>query len=130
MILRFAKQAAEALQFIHDNGIAHGDVDCVSFYVDELLDVKVGDFTRSTDATPQAVKRDISDFGSAIYYLVTSQYPYPGMTDKQIEERFQRKEFPDLTDVQLKGIIHPCWAGHYASFEEVLVDVKEHIRLL
>ncbi|OJZ88760.1 hypothetical protein ASPFODRAFT_205861 [Aspergillus luchuensis CBS 106.47] len=130
MILRFAKQAAEALQFIHDNGIAHGDVDCVSFYVDELLDLKVGDFTRSTDATPQAMKKDISDFGSAIYYLVTSQYPYPGMTDKQIEELIQRKEFPDLTDVQLKGIIHPCWAGHYASFEEVLVDVKEHIRLL
>ncbi|KAL3265063.1 hypothetical protein ABHI18_000187 [Aspergillus niger] len=70
-ILRWAKQAAEALQFIHENGIAHGDVSCVSFYVDQFLDVKVGDFTRSSDATPQAVRQDISDYGSALYYLVT-----------------------------------------------------------
>ncbi|EHA18456.1 hypothetical protein CBS63078_4938 [Aspergillus niger] len=128
-ILRWAKQAAEALQFIHENGIAHGDVSCVSFYVDQFLDVKVGDFTRSSDATPQAVKQDISDYGSALYYLVTGQYPYQGLPEKEVEECFKRGEFPDLTDVQLKSIIHPCWAGHYNSFEGLLVDVQGHVCL-
>ncbi|GCB23033.1 serine/threonine-protein kinase HT1 [Aspergillus awamori] len=129
-ILRWAKQAAGALHFIHESGIAHGDVSCVSFYVDQFLDVKVGDFTRSSDATPQAVKQDISDYGSALYYLVTGQYPYQGLPEKEVEERFKRGEFPDLTDVQLKSIIHPCWAGHYTGFAGVLEDLREHIRLL
>ena len=129
-LLSWAKQAAEALQFIHANGIMHGDVDCRKFFITECLDLKVGDFTRSSDATPEGVRADISDFGSALYEQVTGYLPYPGLPQDEKERMFRQMEFPDLTTVEVKGIIFPCWAGHYTSFAGVLEDIEQHIRAL
>ncbi|KAL2794918.1 kinase-like domain-containing protein [Aspergillus keveii] len=46
-LFRWARQAAEALQFLHENSICHGDVNCTNFFLDQHLNLKVGDFTSS-----------------------------------------------------------------------------------
>ncbi|PWY94543.1 kinase-like protein [Aspergillus sclerotioniger CBS 115572] len=130
MILRWADQAAEGLQFLHENGICHGDVDCSKFFVTEDLNVKVGGFTRSTEATSDGLKKDIVDFGSAVYYMVTGYMPYQGLGGEEREEMFRKHEFPDLMDVELKAVIFPCWAGSYEGFGGVVGDVRGYGRFL
>ncbi|KAL3476420.1 kinase-like domain-containing protein [Aspergillus californicus] len=93
-VLRWAQQAAEALQFIHANGICHGDVNCTNFFLGEYLDLKVSDFISAFDnspATPQAFQEDISNYGSALYEIVTGHLPYEYLSEDEREQRFIQK---------------------------------------
>jgi serine/threonine protein kinase len=81
-LLHWAQQAAEALQFIHANGVCHGDISCTNFFVDKSLDLKVGDFTSSSTGsfvTPQLLQDDILDYGSALYEMAMGHVPFPDL---------------------------------------------------
>jgi serine/threonine protein kinase len=126
-LLRWAQQAAEALQFIHANGICHGDVNCTNFFLDKSLDLKVGDFTSSSNGlvvTPQDLQDDISDYGSALYEMAVGRVPFPDLRKDEREHRLKQKSFPDLANLELKSVVPRCWYGHYNSFAYVLRDVN------
>ncbi|KAL4862653.1 hypothetical protein BDV12DRAFT_39937 [Aspergillus spectabilis] len=126
-LLRWAQQAAEALQFIQANGICHGDVSCTNFFLDQSLDLKVGDFTSSfnnSPATPEAFQEDILNYGSALYEMATGHLPCPNLCEDEREQRFKQKAYPDLTNVEMKSMILRCWDGQYTSFTNILEDIN------
>ena len=43
-LLRWARQAAKALAFVHSCGIIHCDVHVANFFLDQDLNLKLGDF--------------------------------------------------------------------------------------
>ncbi|KAL4961856.1 kinase-like domain-containing protein [Aspergillus stella-maris] len=76
----WARQATEAVQFVHANGIHHGDVNCTNFFVDGNLDLKLGDFTSSVNdlaVTAEDLREDILNIGAALYELGTGHLPSP-----------------------------------------------------
>jgi serine/threonine protein kinase len=126
-LLQWSQQAAEALQFIHANGVCHGDVSCTNFFLDKSLDLKVGDFTSLSNGsrvTMQDIQDDISDYGSALYEMATGYPPFPDLHKNEREQRLKQKSFPDLANLELKSVVLRCWNGHYKSFADVLRDVN------
>ncbi|KAL3454397.1 kinase-like protein [Aspergillus insuetus] len=126
-LLRWAQQAAGALQFMHANEICHGDVSCTNFFLDKSLDLKVGNFTSSSNGsfvTPQDLQDDISDYGSALYEMAMGYVPFPNLHKDEREQRLKQKSFPDLANLELKYVVLRCWDGHYTRFADVLRDIN------
>jgi serine/threonine protein kinase len=48
LILRWARQAAQALLFCHENHVLHGDINCSNLFLDKELTLKLGDFAGSS----------------------------------------------------------------------------------
>ncbi|PWY94064.1 kinase-like protein [Aspergillus sclerotioniger CBS 115572] len=126
-LVRWAQQAVEALQFIHANEICHGDINCTNFFLDQHMNLKVGDFTSSFNdlfVTPQALQEDISNYGSALYEMATGHLPYHTLSGDEREQRFKQKRFPDLANVALKSVILRSWNAEHTSFASILKDIK------
>ncbi|KAE8355375.1 kinase-like protein [Aspergillus coremiiformis] len=126
-LLRWARQAAEALQFLHENRICHGDVNCTNFFLDQHLNLKVGDFTSSlvgSRATPQDFQEDISNYGSALYEMATGHLPYHTLSEDEREQKFRQRKFPDLTNVHLKSLILRCWNAEYTTLVNIAKDIN------
>lgn len=126
IVLQWAQQAAEALEFVHANGICHGDINCTNFFLDHQLNLKLGDFTSSTDSvTARDLQEDISNYGSALYEIAIGHPPYPNLSLEEREQRFQAKVFPDLAKAAtLKSLILRCWTSEYTSMGDILRDIN------
>ncbi|KAL2853201.1 kinase-like protein [Aspergillus pseudodeflectus] len=125
-LLRWARQAAEALQFLHENGICHGDVNCSNFFLDQHLNLKVGDFTSSlvgSLATPQHFQADILNYGCALYEMATGYLPYHTLCEDKREQKLKQGKFPDLTTVGLRSLILQCWDAGYTTLADVMKDI-------
>lgn len=143
--LRWACQIAEAVQFIHDAGIIHGDLTNANIMLDKDLNTKVADFAGSSiDGSellivvttsheypgsllcPQA---DIFAFGSLFYELMTGERPYKDVPEREIEARYAKGDFPDTTSLLNVGtVIRKCWQGNYARCENVIEELR-HVEL-
>lgn len=155
LLYRWACQAAQAVAFCHSRGVLHGDIHCNNFFLDEHLNLKLGDFAGSSiDGSPATVcysvthqlpdieqspsaneatiteKTEIFAFGSALYEMVTGQGPYAGefakeVFDSEVESRFRKKQFPDVTSLRVLGkIIAGCWNLKFSTMAEVLECVE------
>ncbi|KAL5340933.1 kinase-like domain-containing protein [Aspergillus crustosus] len=127
ILLRWARQAAEALQFLHNNSICHGDVNCSNLFLDQHLDLKVGDFTSSlvgSLATPHDFQGDISNLGSAMYEMARGHLSYPTLSEDEREQKLEQREFPDLANVELKSMILRCWNTEYTCFVDIVEDIE------
>jgi serine/threonine protein kinase len=125
-LLRWARQAAEALQFLHENGICHGDVNCSNFFLDQHLKLKVGDFTSSlvgSLATPQDFQEDIK-YGSALYEMATGYLPYHTLSEDIREQKLKQRKFLDLTTVGFKSLILQCWNAEYTTLADIVKDIE------
>jgi serine/threonine protein kinase len=90
--LRWATQVADALGFVHDAGVIHGDVKLANVLLGAELDAKLTDFAGSSiDGGPLlvgvaqsheypgelvSVRADIFSLGCLIYELMTGTFPY------------------------------------------------------
>jgi serine/threonine protein kinase len=98
-LYRWARQAAEGLQFAHSCGVFHSDIHCVNFLLDENFDLKVADFAGASidggkswsfyrrthrlfgpegeetggDGMKITVASEIFGFGSALYNMVAGR---------------------------------------------------------
>lgn len=63
--LRWIQQVVEAVVFIHSHRILHGDLSCNNFFLDDKLDIKLGDFAGSS----------IDGVDSLISYETRSDHP-------------------------------------------------------
>ena len=91
--LRWTQQLAESLKFVHSKGVLHGDICCNNAFLDENLDLKLGDFGGSSiDGCPAILCYEMSHrhpelsdispkgeffaLGSTIYENMTGSAPY------------------------------------------------------
>ncbi|KAH6637112.1 kinase-like domain-containing protein [Chaetomium tenue] len=139
--LRWAAQVADALGFVHDSSVIHGDVKLANVLLGAELDAKLTDFAGSSiDGSPLLVgvaqshqypgelvstKADIFSLGCLIYELMTGTSPYEGRSDKDIKKWYSRGIFPDVKALGPVGsVIAECWQGKYATCREVVQDLK------
>jgi serine/threonine protein kinase len=139
--LRWMIQIAEALAFIHDAGIIHGDLTTANIFLDKGLNAKLADFAGSSiDSLPLlvavtpsheypgdllSVRGDIFAFASAMYEVWTGQRPYADLEDADIQKRYAKREYPDTTALGSLGrIIRTCWEGGYDSSGSLAKDLR------
>lgn len=136
---KWAKQAAEALAFIHDQGVIHSDIHPNNLLLDEHLDIQLCDFAgslfgtldggamesvrfflpRALLATPD-VKTDLFALGSTIYFLMSDREPYNDLAEEEVAARYSRMEFPDVQGYPCGRVIEGCWKGAFKGAQEVV----------
>ncbi|QKX61636.1 uncharacterized protein TRUGW13939_08788 [Talaromyces rugulosus] len=128
-LLRWARDVALALQFIHLNGVSHGDVHCTNFFLNKDLQIKLGDFTSSfihSIIPEDALQEDFRDFGSALFEMETRCLPFPSLSTIEREEALLAGKYPDITQTTVLGpIILRCWKGEYKRMEDIIKDIDK-----
>ncbi|KAF2468027.1 kinase-like protein [Lindgomyces ingoldianus] len=136
---KWAKQAAEALAFVHSKGVIHCDIHPNNFLLDEHLNLLLCDFAgslfgtldggamesirfflpRDPLATP-GVKSDLFALGSAVYYIMAGHEPYDSLSDDEVTARYLRFEFPDVHSYTCGRAIEGCWKGDFTNAQDVV----------
>lgn len=138
---RWAVQIAEALDFIHQSGVIHGDLTWHNILLDEDLDIKLADFAGSSldgseflvAVTPShrypgptvSIKGDLFAFGSVLYQLLTGNPPYDGLSEEDTFAKYSKGIFPRTESLDGFGsIITKCWQGEYSGCKSAIDDLK------
>ena len=131
-------QATEGLQILHSAGIIHCDFSPRNLLLDANLELKVTDFggcsirgsrtlamgsvryylPRST-RLPPSTGADIFALGSTVYEIMTGSIPYKDFSSDQVKQLYELSQFPDLSGVQLSGVIRSCWLLQVESAKQV-----------
>ncbi|OQE15756.1 hypothetical protein PENFLA_c030G04835 [Penicillium flavigenum] len=150
--LRWCKQAAEAVDYIHEKNILHCDINSRNFLLDSNLDLLLADFQGvllSTDgkalldgqsresskyhcprviADYAEVKTDIFALGSTIYFILMSHEVFPELIsweqEEEVEARFSNGQFPTDSHICSK-VTAKCWQQCYESARDVIFDLSQ-----
>jgi serine/threonine protein kinase len=137
--LRWAKEAAEALQLLHTAGVLHCDIHPKNFLLDAHLGLKIADFGGSSLAgskpsaysgprftipdqnwrDPPTVQDDLFALGSTIYFIMTGQLPFPELSEDEVEENYRNGRFPDVSEIICGELIQQCWKSQVASAQDM-----------
>lgn len=137
--LRWAQEAAEAVQLLHASNIIHCDVAPRNFLLDADLSLKIVDFAGSSldfsppsacgtarftmadfsRSNPPTIQEDLFALGSTIYCIMTSRRPYEELTCSEVKDRYKAQDFPDVSTIPCGDIILRCWRSEVASAQEV-----------
>ncbi|ODM20954.1 hypothetical protein SI65_04007 [Aspergillus cristatus] len=142
---RIARQAVEAVAFIHWKDVIHSDLSARQFLVDGNSNVRLSDFGGSSiqgsEATvmenathflprdedaPNTVLSDLFALGSTIYEIFLGKKPYEGMEDEEVQRLFSETIFPVLDgvgDQQWENVIRKCWRCECERASDILEDV-------
>lgn len=150
-VTRAARQAVNAVNYIHRNGVVHADLAARQFLLDDGMHLRLSDFAGASldgsealvienathylprdEVSPSSVRTDIFALGSTLYEIMAGgEKPYGDRSDEEVQELYRRKEFPSLEfieDRSWRHIIEGCWRGWYASTEDILPDLPAEKR--
>jgi serine/threonine protein kinase len=150
--LRWCKQAAEAVEYIHEKSVIHRDISLRNLLLDKDMNVLLADFQgmlKSTDGKtlldglsrecsksfqprPHGdyadTKTDIFALGSAIYFIMTGHEVFPELDSSEDEEeialRFRNSWFP-TDDHECCLITEKCWRQQYETPRHIVSDISE-----
>ena len=113
--LRWAKEILETLAFLHQKGIAHGDIKPENIGFDQFMHAKLIDFGLCTEANshqqfisgtplyiaPEIVnqqstdysKADIWAFGVTLHFIVTGEYPFRNIHSHSFFRKIKNQSF-------------------------------------
>lgn len=148
--LRWILQVAEAIEFIHNAGVVHGNLTCENILLDAGLNAKVADFassssTNRTDGFPPlaaaateshrypnplpSVQADLSAFGDVIREIITGRPPLREMDGTGIRTLHSTGRFSNTRGLgRLGPIVEKCWRGEYpgaGAAVEALRDFRD-----
>lgn len=130
--LKWAKQAAEAVQAVHSADVVHCDISPRNFLVDSQLDLKISDFggaslsgskpsayadTRYRPANASdpdlqpGFNEDIFALGSLLYFIMTGTDPYEEVPSDKVKTAYKMENFPDVSHLKYGSVIEQCWVG-------------------
>lgn len=137
--LRFARQATEALAYVHSQGVIHGDIAARRFLLDEQLNVKLSGFTYASLAggkvlnsksyrhslprdhmAPSTVKSDLFALGCTFYVIMKGKKPYAEVHELDVLELYEQKLFPEVDGLCCGDVILDCWNCKFLSAAEIL----------
>ncbi|KAH8425842.1 uncharacterized protein LDX57_003586 [Aspergillus melleus] len=144
--LKWAYQAAEAVELIHRNGLIRCDVKPRNFLLDAALDIKVIDFSGSSlDGSKPAsgegtrfflprhwaaqptVATDLFALGSTLFELFQGSSPYEEVPSDELQRLYREQEFPDVSDMICGPVIKQCWLSEFESAAQVQTAVGDII---
>lgn len=150
--LKWCRQAAEAVAYIHEKNVIHCDISTRNFLLDQRQDLKLSDFQgifvdpkgvtfngfalenaksflpRSPTSIPNK-KSDLFALGTAIYEIMTGHEPFPELDENndedevEIEKRYTEQNFPILDGLLENRVIQKCWSLAYETSESCLEEL-------
>lgn len=151
--LKWARQAAEAVAYIHSRNVLHCDISVGNLLLDANLDIKLIDFqgrllspdgtvlrdggaaNGAMSAMPRLdedycdFRTDIFALGTSMFYIITGHLPFtdvnPVEDEEEIQRRFREGELPPLEWHCGGDVIRKCWRGNYKSAQEIVVDLQD-----
>lgn len=139
--LKWSRQAAEAVDFIHSKGVIHCDIHTNNLLLNSDLDIKLCDFQgtcgdldgKAMESARSFLPReytsiptmatDLFALGSAIYEIMTGREPYEELREVEVEERYTKRQFPVVDAVVGGEIIQRCWMVRYDSALQIVNDL-------
>ncbi|KAF2174381.1 kinase-like protein, partial [Zopfia rhizophila CBS 207.26] len=148
--IKWCRDIAKAVQYVHDHGIRHGDIGGRNILLDSSRTVLLCDFAGSgIDGTPPRVRAEegfkhpvleenrngtmrseLHALGSTIYEIITSKRPHYELQDWMgwmVQLWLQEGIYPDVSEVKLGDIISKCWKGQFNFSEEVAQSIQSEI---
>ncbi|CZS94626.1 hypothetical protein WAI453_013334 [Rhynchosporium graminicola] len=142
--LRWAKEAAEGLQLLHDADVLHCDVNPKNFLLDTNLGLKIADFGGSSLEgskpaacsgqrfsipdkdwlDPPTVQDDLFALGTTIYFIMTGQLPFPELREDKVEENYRNRRFPDISEITCGRLIEECWKLQITSAQHIYTSLQ------
>ncbi|KAA8647706.1 uncharacterized protein ATNIH1004_006403 [Aspergillus tanneri] len=108
---RIARQAVEAVVFIHGKDVIHSDLSACQFLVDKNCNIRLSDFGGSSlqgseaivmetashflprdEGSPNTIQSDLFALGSTVYEIFLGKKPYEGMEEEEVQRLFSEKE--------------------------------------
>jgi serine/threonine protein kinase len=142
---RLARQAIEAVVFIHEKRVIHSDLSARQFLLDKNFNVRLSDFGGSSlngseaivmenathflprdEESPNTIQSDIFALGSTIYEILVGRKPYDEMEEEEVQRLYSNKEFPRLEgirDIQWRNVVQKCWRTDYKTASDILEDI-------
>lgn len=142
---RIARQAIEAVVFIHEKDVIHSDLSARQFLVGKRCNVGLSDFGGSSlqgseaivmensthflprdEESPNTIQSDLFAPRSTMYEIILGKKPYEGMEEEEVQRLFSDKVFPTLGGIrnqQWKTIIQKCWMCEYGRASDILEDI-------
>ena len=137
--LRFARQATEAVAYVHSKGVIHGDITARRFLLDEQLNVKLSGFTYASLAgekglniisyrhflprdnmASNTIKSDLFALGCTFFEIMKGKKPYGEVHEHDVLELYKQKLFPDVDGLCCGDVILDCWNCKFSSAAEIL----------
>ncbi|KFY11424.1 hypothetical protein V492_04473 [Pseudogymnoascus sp. VKM F-4246] len=130
---------------VHSKNVLHGDISCNNVFIDQILNIKLGDFAGSAmdEEAPLicyetshghpgiagiCTKSEIFALGSTFYEIMTGSKPYKGLQDWDISDAYALGKYPSLSSLAaFNDIIAKCWAQDYGNVDEILEDIKAEV---
>ncbi|WEW57253.1 hypothetical protein PRK78_002718 [Emydomyces testavorans] len=124
--IRWSQDLAEALQYVHDHKIRHGDISGRNVLLDSSRNIRLCDFAGSGidgskptvwaesgfphphdhEARYSTIRAEIHALGSTIYEIMTSSQPHGSDTEQGLVASWIRSgKYPEVKDVVLGDII-------------------------
>lgn len=143
--MQWCYDLADALQFVHEQGVRHADTSGKNVLLDAQRNIKLCDFAGSGidgkqpnvwgeagfshpdhDQVRRAtIPAELHALGSTIYEIITSCKPHhEELRDFVIESWFRDGIYPEVHDIPLGGIMLKCWKGEFESAREVADEIK------
>ncbi|KAJ0976537.1 hypothetical protein J5N97_012011 [Dioscorea zingiberensis] len=147
MLLEFALDVCEGMNYLHQNNIIHRDLKAANLLMDDnrRFQSQGGDMTAETGTyrwmAPEVInhqqydqKADVFSFAIVLWELVTSKIPYDKLTPLQAAlgvRQGLRPELPDNGHPVLLDLMQRCWEALPAkrpSFSEIIVELEELLK--
>ena len=135
---------AEGLKLLHALNIIHCDLTPHNMFLDDDLELKIGDFgccsiddspstagtstrfypPRASWSSPVTPDDDLFALGSCMYEVLTGAAPFQETPSPQVRNLVRLQQFLDLTGLDFGQMIRDCWLlrAHSAQYVHSRID--------